>query len=116
MSVPRFSIEEVTPHGYKYGLAMRLLEEIAPRLLSINNPLTTRVASAYSWFLYLKEASPSICRQVCGEDFNQNYKEWGEEELEKIAEALSKYATLLLKEVIKTSIGAGKTIKPPRPP
>ena len=115
MSIPRFSIEETTPQGFKYGLAIRLLEDVAPRILSINNPLTARVATAYSWFIYLRDANPSVCREVCGEDFNENYKEWGERELEKIAKALSRYATRLLKSVLKEG-DSGRQIRPPRPP
>ena len=115
MSLPRFSIDDVTPYGYKYGLAIRILEEVAPKLISINNPLTTRIATAYSWFVFLEKAKPDLCRDKCGLDFNRNYKEWGEEELEKIAEALAEYATMMLKEILRIDVrGGGLFI--PKPP
>ena len=115
MSVPRFSVEEVSPRGYKYSLATRILDEVAPRLLSINNPLTSRVASAYSWFVYLRENAPTLCDDVCGADFEQDYKKWGEEELEKIAAALARHAARLLREALKAP-DEGKPLRPPRPP
>ena len=111
MSIPRFSLEE-RPSGYRYGLAVMILREIAPRILSINNPLTSRVAVAYSWYLFIRSVAPATCRKYCS-DMNENYREWGEDEPERVAKALIEYASGLLKSLLGGQQGG---IPVPRPP
>jgi len=113
LSIPRFTVEEAPRHGYHFGLAMRLMEEVIPKMLSINTPLTQRVAMAYAWFIYLREADVGTCRDVCGDDVGENYREWGDEEIGLVARALALHASKLLHSVLRYQ---GSGITPPKPP
>ena len=113
MTRPLFTVEEQTPRGYKYNLALRLLDNVTPNILSINNPLSRRVAIAYSWYIFLREADARICSDICG-GVDEDYRKWGEKELEAIAKALSTYAARLLHDIMKNGTSHG--VKPPRPP
>jgi len=113
MSVPRFSVEEQTPRGLKYNLAMRIINDVVPTIMSINEPLSRRISLGFSWYVFLTEAAPGICREYCGEGLGDPEK-WGAVELEKIARSLATYASSLMKEVLVINSKGGT--RAPRPP
>jgi|GEM_PF-4082170 len=114
---PRFSVEQQTPNHLKYSLAMHILNDIAPRIMSINNPLSARVATAYTWFLFLKQNSPPICEELCG-SVKSDPREWGEAELSVVAEALTRYASRMVDEALNVSdrVRERRVPRSPRPP
>lgn len=103
MAKPRFTASEDSALTYKYNLAMRILNRVAPRLLNTSIPLSERVSNAYTWYVFLREVDASLCRDLCGE-IDSDYSNWGSRDIEVIAKALVSYASRLLKENIKLNV------------
>ncbi len=78
----------------KVRVALHIIDEVVPRLLEDGEPISRRMALAYSWLRF-------VCKIMkCPSDLPQNPKEWSFDTLERIADVLLDYARHLLKDYV----------------
>ena len=80
------------PMQFRIILAMRILEEVAPKLYGGGNiSFMDRLALAKTWYNFLKYTSSKLLP-----DISSNPNEWSEEDIRKIADSLVLYARNLI--------------------
>jgi len=79
--------------GYKVMMALKIIDEVVPYILS-SSDIIHRAARAYAWYIYLCRVGrkPGVK--------TDNYREWDNEDLRKIAEALVDYAKDLIEAFV----------------